>query len=662
MLRRSSLYLAGTTLALLLRAPAAQAQAVSDSLILSLDSLLHTRISSAAKYQQTMSEAASSVTIITADDIQRYGYRTLPDVLAGVRGFYISYDRNYAYLGARGFSRPSDYNNRILILVDGNAMNEGVFGSSAVGTDFNVALSSLERIEIVRGPGSALYGTGAVFAVINLVTKAASRTPGASLAVQGGSYGERGGTLQYRGPVGRGLGLSLVGSWDGSDGHDLFFPEYQQPGLSSGIAHDHDWERRWSVLGSMAGGGLTLHGAFSSRTKAIPTGAFDTDLNGTPNQTRDDRGFVELRFERAVDATRRVSARAYFNDYRYDGYYTSAGNTSTDGARDQAVGGEAMLQWDVASANRLTVGGEVRRDLKSRYFLPLAAPHELDFNIPNTILSAYVQDEYQIAAPLSLLLGVRHDAYETTENASSPRLGLILTPSGRTTVKLLYGASFRAPSTYEASVNGDGYKLNPNLEPERARTLELAGQQRLANGLLGNASLFLYKVEGLIDLTVDPADSLFMYRNTGDAKAIGFEVELEGRLETRGTGYLSYTFQNARDEAGVRLSNSPVHMLKSGAGFELARWLGASVQSRYESGRRTVYGTSTDPSMVTDLHLLVPAHTPARSARSLDRLQLSLRVSNLFDASWATPGGVEHRQAAIVQDGRTVSAEVRCRF
>jgi outer membrane receptor for ferrienterochelin and colicin len=107
-MRRGLLHLAGTVLALLLRASIAQAQAASDSLVLSLDSLLNTRISSAAKYQQTMSEAASSVTIVTAEDIQRYGYRTLPDVLTSVRGFYLSYDRNYAYLGARGFSRPSD--------------------------------------------------------------------------------------------------------------------------------------------------------------------------------------------------------------------------------------------------------------------------------------------------------------------------------------------------------------------------------------------------------------------------------------------------------------------------------------------------------------------------------------------------------------------------
>jgi outer membrane receptor for ferrienterochelin and colicin len=118
-----------------------------------------------------MSEAASSVTIITAEDIQRYGYRTLPDVLASVRGFYISYDRNYAYLGARGFSRPSDYNNRILILVDGNAMTAAAarrleeLARSGDLTEAGSACAELEaalaRLELWLLPLVGGAGTGA---------------------------------------------------------------------------------------------------------------------------------------------------------------------------------------------------------------------------------------------------------------------------------------------------------------------------------------------------------------------------------------------------------------------------------------------------------------------------------------------------------------------
>jgi iron complex outermembrane receptor protein len=638
------------------------AQAVSDSMVLSLDSLLSTKISSAAKYEQTISEAASSVTIITAEDIHRHGYRTLPDALAATRGFYLSYDRNYSFLGARGFSRPSDYNNRILVLVDGNAINEGIFGGAPIGTDLGVPLSSLERIEIVRGPGSALYGTGAIFAVVNLITKSPDAQPGLRGALSGGSFGTRGGSLGYRGKVGRSAGLSLTGTWDGSDGQDLFYPEYDAPESNDGIAHNMDWERRWAFLGALRGDGFTLHGRYSARTKAIPTGAYESDLVGDPSKTRDDYGFLELKVDRRLDVARLLTARTYLNTSRYDGDYFSEGENYPDAARNTVVGAEAAVHWDVASSNRLTVGGEARHDLTARYYFPLEIG-DVDLRLRNTVLSAYIQDEHQVTRSLSLLAGLRHDSYKTSRDATSPRLAAIFAPSLGSTVKLLYGSAFRAPSLYEAVDGGELYKDNPDIRPETAQTIEAVWQQRLAPDLLGSLSLFHYDMKQLIDLTQDPVDSLYQYRNVGDAKADGFEVELQGRMRSSVTGYLSYSFQNATDrDSGERLTNSPAHMLKAGAALDVTTWLGAAVDTRHESGRRTLAGTDTDGVFVSDLHLLVPARSSAASRGPLGRMEASLRLNNLFDASFATPGGVEHRQAAIAQDGRNLSAELRYRF
>ena len=98
---------------------------------LSIDSVY-----SASAYAQKITEAPASVSIVTSDDIDAFGYRTLADVLRSVRGFYVTNDRNYSYLGVRGFSRPGDYNARILLLVDGHRMNDNVFGSALLGTEF----------------------------------------------------------------------------------------------------------------------------------------------------------------------------------------------------------------------------------------------------------------------------------------------------------------------------------------------------------------------------------------------------------------------------------------------------------------------------------------------------------------------------------------------
>ena len=129
------------------------------------------RVFGASERLQPVTEAPASVTIVTAEDIRRYGYRTLADILRGVRGFYVSNDRNYSYVGARGFAKPGDYNTRILLLVNGHRVNDNVYDQASVGGEFGLDMAAIERVEIIRGPAASLYGTNAVFGVINVITR-----------------------------------------------------------------------------------------------------------------------------------------------------------------------------------------------------------------------------------------------------------------------------------------------------------------------------------------------------------------------------------------------------------------------------------------------------------------------------------------------------------
>ncbi|HTT18702.1 MAG TPA: TonB-dependent receptor plug domain-containing protein, partial [Candidatus Sulfotelmatobacter sp.] len=141
---------------------------------MSIEDLAKVKVESvygASKFLQNVSDAPTSVTVVTAEDIQKYGYRTLADVLQTVHGFYVINDRNYSYVGVRGFLDPRDYNARILFLVDGHRINDNIFDGSYVGTEFPVDVDLIERIEIIRGPNSSIYGTGAFAAVINVITK-----------------------------------------------------------------------------------------------------------------------------------------------------------------------------------------------------------------------------------------------------------------------------------------------------------------------------------------------------------------------------------------------------------------------------------------------------------------------------------------------------------
>ena len=139
---------------------------------LPLDELLNTRISTAAKYEQRVTDVPASVTVITAEEIARNGWHTLADALASVPGANLTFDRGYTYLGSRGVGLPDDYSSRFLILLNGQPMMDGAGGGSIdIGTALGVDLASLSRIEFVRGPGSVVYGSGAMFGVINLILK-----------------------------------------------------------------------------------------------------------------------------------------------------------------------------------------------------------------------------------------------------------------------------------------------------------------------------------------------------------------------------------------------------------------------------------------------------------------------------------------------------------
>jgi iron complex outermembrane receptor protein len=254
---------------------------------------------------------------------------------------------------------------------------------------------------------------------------------------------------------------------------------------------------------------------------------------------------------------------------------------------------------------------------------------------------------------------LRVDDYTTSGTSVTPRAALLYDPARGTTLKLLYGRAFRAPNLNETQSKAFDYTLNPSLHDERGHTLELVLQQRLATALLGTASVFRYRLNGLIDPVFDAVDSTYSYRNTGEASAGGAELGLEARFGHEMLGYANYSYQRTRDEAtGAVLTNSPTHLVKAGLAAPLADWVGGALEGRGESGRTTVYGTRTGAYVLGGLYLWF---SPL-GGETDGRLQLSLKVNNLFNTRYATPGGLEHLQPAINQDGRTLSTELRYRF
>src|SRR6266516_2321196 len=268
---------------------------------MSVEQLIELKVSTvygASKHWQEVAQAPSAVSILTAEEIKLHGYRTLADLLRSVRGLYVSYDRNYSYLGIRGFNRPGDYNTRTLLLIDGHRINDNIQDGALVGNEFLLDVDLIDRVEIIRGPGSSIYGNNAFFGVINIITKTGGAIDGAEVSGEAGSFQTYKGQFTYGKTLNNGLTMLFSGSYFDSQGPGkLFYKEYDAPESNNGVARHVDDEAFYSAFGTLSWSGFTLAGGYRSREKGIPTGSFDTVFNSRRNRTIDTRGYADLSYQ-----------------------------------------------------------------------------------------------------------------------------------------------------------------------------------------------------------------------------------------------------------------------------------------------------------------------------------------------------------------------------
>ncbi len=656
----------GVTLFFLLPSAASAQEELSPSPPISEEAILFQEIPSvysASKYEQKITEAPSSVSIVTAAEIKKYGYRTLADILRSLRGFFTTFDRNYTYVGVRGFGRPADYNSRILLLIDGHRINDNIYDGFLPGTDFILDVDIIDRVEVIRGPSSSLYGANAFFAVINIITRSGRNLKGAEVSGSAASFDTYTGRLTYGNKFRNGPEALLSGSLMESKGQNLFFKEFDSPDTNNGIAEHCDYDRSHSFFAKSSFRDFTFEAAYSWRKKGIPTASFGTVFDDPRNNTIDDRYFADLKYEHYFSSRLGLTARTFYDWYGYHGDYIfdyPPITVNKDFARGAWWGGEVKLITTLMNRHKLIAGAEYRDNILQHQGNFDEDPYHLYLDDRRTSknLGLYVQDEFTVFNKLILNLGIRYDHFDTFGGTTNPRLALIYNPFEKTFFKLLYGRAFRAPNNFELYYDDGGLssKSNPDLKPETINTYELIYEQYFGDYFRFTADSFYYKINNLISQQIDPADGLLVFQNIESVKATGFELELEGRLPSGIEGRISYTYQDAKNDATKeRLTNSPLHLAKANVIMPLLRdklFVGTEVQ--YTSKRKTLSGNAVNDFITTNVTLF---------AQNLVRaLELSASVYNLFNKNIGDPGGGEHRQDVIQQDGRNYRVKLTYAF
>ncbi len=632
------------------------AEVGADLTTLSLEQLLEIPIVGASKYEQKPADVASAVRVISRQDIQTFGWRTLGDALASLPGVHTTFDRQYQYLGTRGFGLPGDLTARVLVMVNGNRINDPVYDGAPVGHDFPLDLDLIERIEFIPGPGGAVYGQNAMFGVVNVITRTGASLNGAEVAV---SYQHPNTSRSGRASFGKLLdnGVDVLVSVSGlsANGKNRYY-DYGTSGIS-GVAAGLDTERDQEFFARVSRGAWSAEIVQGDRAKRDATAAFFSDplVRTRPATDRYETGQLQYQ-DRYADGTLQVSGRLFAGRYRFGATY-SYGTIFSQPARADWYGTEWHVVSTAVAGHTLMAGLEAQDNATVRQAsLDFAQPaNDLRIDSSGHRIGVFAQDEWRLIDTLSATLGLRVDHNNDTGTRFSPRTGLIWQATPATTMKLLYGQAHRAPNAYERDYgDGKAQVANRSLQGETVEAWEAVLDHRFAPELAVRASLYRWTTQDLITLGTEPVSGLAQYQSGGSVRTQGLELSADKVWASGARLRGSVSLQEADPPHGGRLPNSPDVLGKLNLSAPLARGWQAGYELQADSKRRSLAGSDLGGYAVSNLTL-----GTARLARGVE---LWLSVYNLFDRRFAQPGSEINWQNALEQDGRSASVKLVVRF
>ncbi len=634
-------------------------------------------ISIATGAMQPLGRAPAVATVITAEDIQAMGAVDLDEVMETVPGMHVA--RN-SIVNSPGYVMRGmfDVNNTHILLLQNGIPMTLMFVGNKGNVWGGLPLENVARIEIIRGPGSALYGADAYSGVINVITKTAADTPGSEFGLRAGSFATWDTWVQHGGKMGPGnvAAYLRLGSTDGAKEtitadaqtlrdkaagtHASLAPGPVSLGRDAADASLDLGYDKWRLRGGYklrddvglgAGVGSALDPTSAARSERITTDVSWIDANVGPGVGL---GFTAayLQYIDTVPGNlvlsppgSRVAGANFPNgliggpnkwerQLRLSGYATYSGiahhNLRFGGGHDD------LNMYKTATYKNYLInqatGAYTYMGAVSDYSAtqPFMRPHRrfVDY--------AYVQDEWNFAPDLTLTAGVRHDGYSDVGGTTNPRLALVWEAGFNMTVKLLAGRAFRAPSFNELyGVNNPVNKGNPGLRPETNQTHEAAISWHARQDLQLNANVFAYHMRDVIRAvsgSSGPA-GFSTFQNTGDQKGLGGEFEVVWAASRTLRLTANYSRQRSTDLAtNADVGYDPHDHVYARGDWRFMSGLLASMQANWVGVRQRAFG-DTRP----DLAGYMTVDLTLRTARPKTAWEFAGSIRNLFNRRVVEP-------------------------
>jgi outer membrane receptor for ferrienterochelin and colicins len=628
-------------------------------------------VTGVSRYSQKSTDAPSSVTVVTAEEIESQGWISMAEVFRAVRGFEVTSDRTYSYLGVRGFSRLGDFNSRLLFMVDGQRLNDTIYSGFQLDSGFGVDLGEVKRIEILRGPASSQYGNNAFFGVINIVPMtgadwAGNGSQGGAVTASAGDNGSTAGRAIAGGLIGKDAEYTVSVSTRHKEGErGITYPDTPAfAGFKSSPGGDAEDTR--TARTSVTWKNTSFTAGWSERTKTIPTAPFGTAFGDTRTQGVDEIGWARLSQSAELSSDLRGEAAISYFFYEYDGTYIFDENnlpvTVPPGlyrVKDEAYAGAYQAELSLIrdfGGGTLSLGADARLQPEERQRNYISAPRTDFMRISSDSLTAgaFTQLDWTFSSALSASAGVRFDHDDNIGSGVHPRGTLIWHPTKPDTVKLIAGTAFRAPTPYELHYDNGGLsqKAPASLDAEKITSYELLWEHYFTSRVKTTTTVFWNELDGLISPMIDPGDGLAVFTNMDTVRVHGVEGEVEW-LFAQGASLVASVAAQQVEQTGMDASSAEL-LAKLAARTPLPGvplWAGLELQ---HSGERL----ARDGSKVGSFWL-TNASVGTREYRGLSA---RLTVRNVFDVNYSDPVGDDFAQVSIIQPRRSWDLSVNWRF
>ena len=528
----------------------------------------------------------------------------------------MSSDRIYYFSGARGLSIPGDYNSRFLVMINGHPMTEIIYNSNNFfDQDFSLDMDLVERVEVIRGPTAALFGSNGIFANINVITRSPVDSPRFRASTEFASFGQKKVHVSSAYHLGRGANLLVAASAFHDTGRNLYYPDYDDPATNNGIAERVDGQQGYHGFLNLVWGRWNAIAVVGDRPKRTPVQGAGTLFNSQESVWVDSRNFVGVSYTREIGLNSKLRWHTNYDAYRYRDRVDYLMEDGSDQILDNRthnwgdwLNSQLIYSFGAGRLGTTTAGLHGSVDLRNLQVNENINPEPVEnlrISQRDRNVALFVQQDIPLSQRWTAYLGLRYDQSRNFGGFVSPRLALIYQPSARSAYKLVYGRPFRNPSAYERFYD-DGLYLasNPSLTQERAHGFEASAERRLRRGLAGVVNAYHYRLSDVIE-GVWISETLMQYQNLGHRRSTGVEFELRStawkRLEAAG----SFAMQKAVGaDSADRLPNTPGRIGKFRAATPLAHnKLTLAGGLEYLSSRMTNGGNMVRPVWLLDTTL-----------------------------------------------------------